>query len=75
MSPRGRVWLRGALAALISGAAGGVMTGLGTAVISPDLFNLHNASLLVKVGGIAAAVNAVSGVAAYLKQSPLPTKP
>ena len=72
MSPRGRVWLRGALAALISGAAGGVITGLGTAVISPDLF--HNAGALVKVASLAAAVNAVSGVAGYFKQSPLPER-
>lgn len=66
------VWLRGAVAAVISGASGGVLTGLASIGIAPDHFNLQDPQLLLKVAGAAAVVNALVGVSTYLKQSPLP---
>ena len=54
--PTLHIWLKGILAAAISGAAGGVLTGFAAVGIDPQHFNL----------------NAVTGVAAYLQKSPLP---
>jgi hypothetical protein len=67
------IWMRGILAAGISGAAGGVMTGLAAVGIDPGHFNLQGGmGATVKIGGAAALINAVIGVAAYLQKSPLP---
>jgi hypothetical protein len=67
------IWMRGILAAGISGAAGGVMTGLAAVGIDPGHFNLQaGIGATVKIGGAAAMINAVIGVAAYLQKSPLP---
>lgn len=65
-------WLQGLLSAVISGASGGILTGLASIGISPDQFNLRDPGLLGKVMATAAVVNALIGLAAYLKQSPLP---
>jgi hypothetical protein len=65
-------WQKGGVAAIISGAAGGVTTGLASIGISPQQFNLVEPGLLFKVMATAAAVNALIGLAAYLKQSPVP---
>ena len=65
-------WQKGAVAAAISGAAGSVGTGLASIGISPEHFNLVQPGLLFKVMATAAVINAIIGVAAYVKQSPLP---
>lgn len=70
---RMHIWLKGMLAAGISGAAGGVMTGLAAVGIDPGHFNLQaGMGATVKIGVAAAVINAVIGVAAYLQKSPLP---
>jgi len=65
-------WQKGAVAAIVSGASGGVVTGLASVGISPQQFSMAEPNLLLKVMGVAALVNAAVGLAAYLKQSPLP---
>ena len=65
-------WIRGLFAAVISGGAGGIITGLASLGIAPEQFNFQDPHLLLKIGAAAAASNAVVGLAAYLKQSPLP---
>ena len=67
------VWFKGMLAAAVSGAAGGVMTGLAAVGIDPGHFNLQaGMGATAKIGAAAALINAVIGVAAYLQKSPLP---
>lgn len=69
------VWLRGILAAAISGAAGGVLTGLAAVGIDPQHFNLQSGmGATMRIGAAAAVINAVIGVAAYLQKSPLPAE-
>ena len=68
------VWLKGILAAAISGAAGGVLTGLAAVGIDPQHFNLQaGMGATMRIGAAAALINAVIGVAAYLQKSPLPS--
>jgi len=70
---RVEIWMRGMLAAGISGAAGGMMTGLAAVGIDPAHFNLQaGMGATVRIGAAAALINAVIGVAAYLQKSPLP---
>jgi hypothetical protein len=67
------MWLKGLVAAAISGGAGGVLTGFAAVGIDPQHFNLQagmNATL--RIGLAASLINAVIGVAAYLQKSPLP---
>ena len=67
------IWMRGMLAAGISGASGGVMTGLAAVGIDPGHFNLQaGIGATVRIAIAAALINAVIGVAAYLQKSPLP---
>lgn len=67
------LWLRGLAAATISGAAGGVLTGLAAVGIDPQHFNLGmGLHATFKIGAAAALINAIIGVAAYLQKSPLP---
>jgi hypothetical protein len=67
------VWLKGILAAAISGAAGGVLTGFAAVGIDPQHFNLQaGIGATMRIGMAAAIINAVIGVAAYLQKSPLP---
>jgi hypothetical protein len=67
------VWLRGLVAAAISGGAGGVLTGLAAVGIDPQHFNLQTGmSATMRIGAAAALINSVIGVAAYLQKSPLP---
>ena len=69
------IWLKGILAAAISGAAGGVMTGLAAVGIDPGHFNLQaGMGATWRIGVAAGLINAVIGVAAYLQKSPLPTE-
>jgi len=68
-----RIWLKGIVAAGISGAAGGVMTGFAAVGIDPVHFNLQaGIGSTMRIGAAAALINAVIGVAAYLQKSPLP---
>ena len=70
---RMHIWLKGMLAAGISGASGGVMTGLAAVGIDPAHFNLQSGiGATARIGAAAALINAVIGVAAYLQKSPLP---
>jgi len=70
---RFEIWLKGLLAAAISGAAGGVLTGLAAVGIDPQHFNLQaGIASTLRIGCAAAIINAVIGVAAYLQKSPLP---
>ena len=67
------LWLKGMLAAAISGGAGGVLTGFAAVGIDPQHFNLQaGMSSTFRIGMAAALINAVIGVAAYLQKSPLP---
>ena len=68
-----RLWLKGLLAAAISGAAGGVLTGFAAVGIDPQHFNLQaGMAATLHIGEAAALINAIIGVAAYLQKSPLP---
>lgn len=67
------IWLKGILAAGISGAAGGVLTGFAAVGIDPQHFNLQaGIGATIRIAAAAALINAVIGVAAYLQKSPLP---
>jgi hypothetical protein len=67
------LWLKGLLAAAIAGAANGVITGFAAVGIDPAHFNLQ-AGLKATLGiaSVSALMSGIIGVAAYLKQSPLP---
>lgn len=68
------IWLRGLMAAAISGGAGGVLTGLAAVGIDPQHFNLQTGmGATLRIAAAAALINAVIGVAAYLQKSPLPS--
>ena len=68
-----QIWLKGILAAAISGGAGGVLTGFAAVGIDPQHFNLQaGMGATLRIGAAAALINAVIGVAAYLQKSPLP---
>jgi hypothetical protein len=67
------IWLRGILAAGICGGANGVITGLAAIQIHPEHFNLGGGlHLTLVLAGVSAMVSGITGVAAYLKKSPLP---
>ena len=67
------IWLRGFLAAAISGGAGGILTGLAAIGIDPQHFNLSTGfHQTLKIAAAAAFINAAIGVASYLQKSPLP---
>ena len=67
------LWFKGLLAAAISGAAGGILTGFAAVGIDPQHFNLQaGMGATFRIGFAAALINAVIGVAAYLQKSPLP---
>jgi hypothetical protein len=75
MMTRVELWLKGLVAAAISGAAGGVLTGLAAVGIDPQHYNLQSGMAATwRIGFAAALINAVIGVAAYLQKSPLPTE-
>jgi hypothetical protein len=68
-----QIWMRGIVAAAISGAAGGMLTGFAAVGIDPQHFNLQaGIGATLRIGAAAALINAVIGVAAYLQKSPLP---
>jgi hypothetical protein len=67
------LWLKGIVAAAISGGAGGVLTGLAAVGIDPQHFNLQTGmGATLRIAAAAALINAIIGVAAYLQKSPLP---
>ncbi len=67
------IWVKGILAAAVSGAAGGVMTGLAAVGIDPQHFNLQSGmGETLRIGAAAALINGVIGVSAYLQKSPMP---
>jgi hypothetical protein len=67
------LWLRGIIAAAVSGAAGGILTGFAAVGIDPQHFNLQAGfKATFHIALAAAVINAVIGVAAYLQKSPLP---
>lgn len=67
------LWLRGLLAAAVSGGAGGILTGFAAVGIDPQHFNLQTGmGATLRIAAAAALINAVIGVAAYLQKSPLP---
>jgi hypothetical protein len=66
-------WAKGIVAAAIAGSANGIITGFAAVGIDPMHFNLQaglRATLAIAM--ISAAMSGIIGVAAYLKQSPLP---
>jgi len=70
---RFEIWLKGLIAAAISGAAGGVLTGFAAVGIDPAHFNLQaGIGATLRIGMAASLINGVIGVAAYLQKSPLP---
>jgi hypothetical protein len=68
------VWAKGIAAAAIAGAANGVITGFAAVGIDPEHFNMR-AGLrpTLAIAAVSAMMSAIIGVAAYLKQSPLPS--
>jgi len=68
------LWIKGLVAAAISGGANGIVTGFAAIGIDPSHFNLAaGLNHTLSIGGISAAISAVLGVALYLRQSPLPS--
>jgi len=68
-----QTWLKGIAAAGIAGGANGVITGFAAVGIDPQHFNLQaGLHSTLAIAGVSALISAVIGVAAYLKQSPLP---
>ncbi len=67
------IWIKGILAAAIAGAANGIITGFAAVGIDPQKFNLQaGLRATLAIAGVSAIMSAIIGVAAYLKQSPLP---
>jgi hypothetical protein len=70
-----KLWGKGLAAAAIAGASNGMITGLAAAGIDPAHFNLQSGlRSTLAVAGASAAMSAIMAVAAYLKQSPLPSE-
>ncbi len=73
--PRFEMWAKGIAAAAIAGAANGVITGFAAVGIDPAHFNLQaGLGPTLTIAGISSLMSAIIGVAAYLKESPLPTE-
>jgi len=67
------LWFKGLAAAAIAGAANGIITGFAAVGIDPDKFNLQaGLRATLTIAGVSAVMSGIIGVAAYLKQSPLP---
>jgi hypothetical protein len=68
-------WLKGIAAAAIAGGANGVITGFAAVGIDPMHFNLQaGLHSTLAIAGVSAIMSSIIGVAAYLKQSPLPNE-
>jgi len=71
-----QVWWRGLVAAAIAGGANGVITGFAAVGIDPQHFNLQaGLHSTLAIAGVSALMSGIIGVAAYLKQSPMPKEP
>jgi integral membrane sensor domain MASE1 len=69
------IWIKGLTAAAIAGAANGVITGFAAVGIDPAKFNLQSGlRATLAIAGVSAIMSGIIGVAAYLKQSPLPSE-
>ena len=67
------IWLRGLLAASISGISNGLTTGLSANMIAPSSFNMGDGLVsTMQLVAVSSVISGVLGAAAYLKQSPLP---
>jgi hypothetical protein len=70
---RWELWLKGIVAAAIAGGANGIITGFAAVGIDPSHFNLQAGFRnTMSIAAVSAAMSGIIGVAAYLKQSPLP---
>jgi hypothetical protein len=70
---RWELWLKGIFAAAIAGGANGIITGFAAVGIDPAHFNLQAGFRnTMSIAAVSAAMSGIIGVAAYLKQSPLP---
>jgi hypothetical protein len=68
-------WLKGIAAAGIAGGANGVITGFAAVGIDPAHFNLQAGfHSTLAIAAVSAIMSGIMGVAAYLKQSPLPNE-
>jgi hypothetical protein len=66
-------WVKGIAAAGIAGGANGVITGFAAVGIDPAHFNLQEGlHSTLAIAAVSALMSSIIGVAAYLKQSPLP---
>jgi hypothetical protein len=69
------IWLKGIAAAGIAGGANGVITGFAAVGIDPAHFNLQaGLHSTLAIAGVSALMSGIIGIAAYLKQSPLPNE-
>ncbi len=69
-----KVWLKGLIAAAISGGANGLTTGFTAMGVDPEHFNLRSRGIgnTLLLAGTSALMASILGAAAYLKQSPVP---
>ena len=68
-----QTWLKGIAATAIAGSANGVITGFAAVGIDPKHFNLQaGLGSTLAIAAVSALMSGIIGVAAYLKQSPLP---
>jgi hypothetical protein len=70
MQTKKQVWLRGLVAAVVTGVSSSVLSGLGIA--AADSVGVEVANLDVKQLGVIALSGGLVGLFAYLKQSPVP---
>ena len=67
------IWLKGVVAAAVSGGAGGILTGFAAVGIDPQHFNPQAGMReTLRMAAAAALINSIIGVAAYLQKSPMP---
>ena len=60
----------------IAGGANGIITGFAAVGIDPARFNLQaGLHATLAIAGVSALMSSIIGIAAYLKQSPLPKEP
>jgi len=67
------IWLKRIAAAGIASGANGIITGFTAVGIDPAHFNLQaGLRSTLEIGRVSALLSSIIGIAAYLKQSPLP---
>lgn len=70
MNEKTNVWLRGLIAAVVTGASTSALSALGIA--GADAAGANVGQLNLKQIGVLTLTGAIVGLAAYLKQSPVP---